>query len=166
MNKPCEKFLSRIEANIHDICIGRLILRDLEKNVVLYDLTPPGGFMPTPKIDKDRMLKFQFPKAILKLNSMGSTFEFKIGPVEMKNMRIIQKHFFMGKLLKVYDMEFGYCMPDSVNSWECMLTLPEIPDKEIDEIVKNPWKYTSDTFFFNENHLFLHMMGEYMFLDQ
>ena len=164
LTEACEEFLCPIEANVHDICFGKTILRNMANNQLVFEDIPPGGFRPLPKEDKDRKFEFHLPSDFLRINSAGMTFEFKIGPVELKNLRVIERHFFFKKLIKSYDMEFGYCMPDSVNTWETMITLPQLSEEEIAEIVKNPGKYKTDTYFFNENNLFSHIRSDITYL--
>jgi len=55
--------------------------------------------------------------------------EFKVGDREVKNFRMIERHYFKDTLLKSFDFEFGFCMPNSSNTCEHIYELPKIQDK-------------------------------------
>lgn len=39
------------------------------------------------------------------------------------------------KLVRTYDFSFGFCIPNSVNTWEAIYDLPEYKDDQIREYV-------------------------------
>ena len=55
--------------------------------------------------------------------------EFSVGDQEVKNFRMIERHYFKSTLLKSFDFEFGFCMPNSTNTCEHIYELPKLPDK-------------------------------------
>lgn len=55
---------------------------------------------------------------------------FKVGDTELKNFRMIERHYFKEKLLRSYDFLFDFCMPNSTNSWESIYDLPKFSDDE------------------------------------
>ena len=55
--------------------------------------------------------------------------EFSVGEQPVNNFRMIERHFFRGKLLKTFDFEFGFCIPNSRNTCEHIYEFPSIgPD--------------------------------------
>lgn len=53
--------------------------------------------------------------------------EFTIGPRPVNNFRMIERHYFRDRLLKTFDFEFGYCIPNSKNTCEHLYEFPSIP---------------------------------------
>lgn len=51
-----------------------------------------------------------------------------MGDNEVKNFRMIECHYFKDNLLKYFDFEFGFCMPNSTNTCEHIYQLPNLPD--------------------------------------
>lgn len=48
---------------------------------------------------------------------------FAVCPEGIKNFRMIERHYFKRKLIKSFDFTFGYCIPNSVNTWESVYTV-------------------------------------------
>ncbi len=55
---------------------------------------------------------------------------FRVGDLPVKNFRMIERHFFGDRLLKSFDFDFGFCIPNSVNSCEQIYEFPPLTDKE------------------------------------
>lgn len=56
--------------------------------------------------------------------------EFTIGNKSVNNFRMIERHFFRDRLLKTFDFEFGYCMPNSKNTCEHIYEFPTLSEKQ------------------------------------
>ena len=56
--------------------------------------------------------------------------EFTVGDKAVNNFRMIERHYFRGRLLKNFDFEFGFCIPNSKNTCEHIY---EFPALNIDE---------------------------------
>ena len=55
--------------------------------------------------------------------------EFTVGNKAVNKFRMIERHFFRDKMLKTFDFEFGYCIPNSRNSCEHIYEFPSLgPD--------------------------------------
>lgn len=52
--------------------------------------------------------------------------EFTIGDLEVKKFRMIERHYFRDRLLKSFDFEFGYLIPQTRNTMEHIYEFPEI----------------------------------------
>ena len=166
LNKPAAKFLCPASANIFGIQFGRFKIRNMANNSNIVDVGPDEGtFIPVIKDDSERFIRYELPKDFLKLKMIGTTLQFKVGPKELKKFRMIERHYFGEKLLKSYDFTFGFCIPNSVNTWEAQYTVPPLTESEIQEIVKSPLKTKSDSYYLNEDKLIMHHRSEYMYYE-
>ena len=53
-----------------------------------------------------------------------------MGPREVKEFRMVERHFFKSKLLKEFDFDFGFCMPNSRNTCEHIYEMPDLTTEE------------------------------------
>lgn len=44
-------------------------------------------------------------------------------------------HTLQNKVVRVYDFMFGFCIPNSVNTWEAIYDVPEYSDYELHDYV-------------------------------
>lgn len=56
--------------------------------------------------------------------------EFSVGKHQLSEFRMIERHYFKNKLLKSFDFNFGFVIPESINSVEHIYELPKLSDKE------------------------------------
>ena len=56
--------------------------------------------------------------------------KFTNGPLPAKDFRMIERHFFKDRLIKSFDFNFGFCIPESTNTREDMYELPSLSDDE------------------------------------
>ena len=54
--------------------------------------------------------------------------KFCVGPSEVPKFRMVERHYFKGRLIKSFDFEFGFCIPNSTNTWEAVYDLPPLED--------------------------------------
>lgn len=92
---------------------------------------------------------------------VGLTLNFSIGEQEIKNMQMVERHYFHGRVIRSYDFKFGFVIPNSTNSWEFMYDLPALSVEEEQEIIDSPWEVKSDSFFFAEGKLIIHNRAIY-----
>ncbi|XP_051525146.1 protein unc-119 homolog B-like isoform X2 [Myxocyprinus asiaticus] len=127
-------YLCKPEDNIYNIDFTRFKIRDLETGTVLFEIAKP----PQCDIDEDdeenvdtnagRFVRYQFTPAFLKLRTVGATVEFTVGDRPVNNFRMIERHYFQDRLLKNFDFDFGFCIPNSRNSCEHIYEFPQLPD--------------------------------------
>jgi hypothetical protein len=60
----------------------------------------------------------------LRLQTVGLTLRFSNGPEEIKEMQMVERHYFRGKVIRSYEFKFGFVIPNSSNSWEFIYDLP------------------------------------------
>jgi hypothetical protein len=41
---------------------------------------------------------------------------------------MIERHYFRGELIKSFDFEFGFCIPNSTNTWNAVYDVPPLPE--------------------------------------
>ena len=71
------------------------------------------------------------------MSSNMNRLKFSVGPLEVPSFRMIERHYFKGKLLRNYDFTFGFCIPNSTNTWEAIYDMPENSPKTIEEMVSS-----------------------------
>lgn len=54
--------------------------------------------------------------------------EFTVGDRPVTNFRMIERHYFQDRLLKSFDFDFGFCIPNSRNTCEHIYEFPQLPD--------------------------------------
>lgn len=89
--------------------------------------------------------------------------EFQVGSKDVKSFRMIERHFFKDRLLKTFDFNFGYCIPNSRNTCEHIYEFPTLPADLINEMVAHPFETRSDSFYFVDNKLVLHNKADYSY---
>lgn len=60
--------------------------------------------------------------------------EFVVGDAQVKNFRMIERHYFRDQLLKSFDFDFGFCIPNSKNTCEHIYEFPKLPT-DLSEII-------------------------------
>eukprot|EP00911_Craspedida_sp_UC1_P001141 UC1_evm6s858 len=88
---------------------------------------------------------------------------FTVGDAEVNNFRMIERHFFRGKLLKSFDFDFGFCIPESKNTCEHMYMFPQLTEAQKLDMVANPYETKSDSFYFVDGELMMHNKAEYSY---
>ena len=61
---------------------------------------------------------------------------------------MIERHYFRDFLIKSFDFTFGFVIPNSVNSWEAIYDVPELPPELVEDMIAFPWETQSDSFYF------------------
>lgn len=110
-----------------------------------------------------RTVKYRFGPDFFRLKNIGTTLEFTIGPEPVPNFRMIERHYFRDQLIKSFDFKFGFCIPNSRNSWESLYPLPEFDEELKKEMIAAPWETKSDSFYFVNEELVMHNRAEYDF---
>lgn len=173
LNGISGNYLCSPRANIYDIDFVRFKIRDLETETVLFEIAKPsvlpeGGHAKIIEYESadpnaGRFVRYQFTPQFLKLKVVGATIEFTVGKKPVKNFRMIEKHFFRDKLLKIFDFEFGFCMPNSQNTCEHIYEFPALSPEIVQNMIDNPFETRSDSFYFVDNRLIMHNKADYSY---
>ncbi|KAK1117721.1 hypothetical protein K0M31_015664 [Melipona bicolor] len=172
-----DKYLCSPEANIYDIDFTRFQIRDLETGAILFEITKPPAIECDSNQDVEpeneesgcedantgRFVRYQFTPQFLKLKTVGATIEFLVGSKPVNNFRMIERHFFRDRLLKTFDFQFGFCIPNSKNTCEHIYEFPTLPADLVSEMIANPFETRSDSFYFVDNQLVMHNKADYAY---
>ena len=171
-----EDYLCTPEDNVYQIDFTRFKIRDLHSNATLFEIAKPPGNMKSDEDEVDpnagRFVRYQFTPEVfnilhiiasdtkitfqfLKLKNVGATVEFSVGSKPVKNFRMIERHFFRGQHLKTFQFDFGFCIPNSVNSCEHIYDFPKLDKKQQDLMIAHPFETRSDSFYFVDDKLII-----------
>ena len=158
-----DRFLCPLSANVYGIEFVYFKVRDLESGTVLFEVSNEEEEEPQEAVEDDsiRTIKYHLGPDFLNLKALGSTIGFKVGGKEVRNFRMIERHYFRSTLLKSFDFNLEFCIPGSRNTWEVIYEMPSIPDHTKSEMIAAPWETKSDSFYFVENKLIMHNKAEY-----
>lgn len=81
---------------------------------------------------------------------------------------MIERHYFQGKLIKSYDFNFDFCIPNSTNEWESIYDMPPLSAKEVQAFVdaKGDKRQASDSFYFVDGEMVMHNKAFYTYFDE
>ncbi|KAG8455813.1 hypothetical protein GDO86_001855 [Hymenochirus boettgeri] len=162
LSRVTENYLCKAEDNIYGIDFTRFKIRDLETSTVLFEISKP---CPEQEEDEEvntqldasagRFVRYQFTPAFLRLRKVGATVEFTVGEKPVRNFRMIERHYFRERILKSFDFDFGFCIPNSRNTCEHMYEFPQLSEELIRLMIENPYETRSDSFYFVDNKLII-----------
>jgi len=169
LNEITDTYLCSPDANVYGIDFTRFKIRDMETNTVLFEIAKPpnleqGGNVPdTTDPNAGRFVRYHFTPEFLRLQKVGATVDFSVGPQPIQDFRMIERHFFRNKLLKSFDFDFGFCIPDSKNTVEHIYDFPKMDAETIKQMVGNPFETKSDSFYFVDGNLVMHNKADYSY---
>lgn len=74
------------------------------------------------------------------------------------------RHYFRDQLIRGYDFTFGYCIPQSVNTWEAIYELPSLEPAVQEDMIAHPHETRSDSFYFVGEQLVMHNKASYAYI--
>ena len=173
-----DKFLCDFDANTYNIKFKKFKMRDIESDFVLFEVSDDSDEKTEQKPteeemkkikeieEKDiykspRMIRYHLGPDILDLKNLGSSLTFTVGDQAVKDFLMIERHYFNEKLIKSFEFKFDFCIPNSVNTWESIYTIPEIDPELKKQMIDEPWHTRSDSFYFVGNQLIMHNKAIY-----
>lgn len=171
LQNATESYLCKPEDNIYGIDFTRFKIRDMETGTVLFEIAKPPSSELEDEDDENggtdsssgRFVRYQFTPAFLRLRTVGATVEFTVGDKAVNSFRMIERHYFREKLLKSFDFDFGFCIPNSRNTCEHIYEFPQLSEEIIQEMVDNPYESRSDSFYFVDGKLIMHNKADYAY---
>eukprot|EP01062_Namystynia_karyoxenos_P028069 TRINITY_DN2133_c0_g1_i2.p1 TRINITY_DN2133_c0_g1~~TRINITY_DN2133_c0_g1_i2.p1 ORF type:complete len:200 (+),score=63.26 TRINITY_DN2133_c0_g1_i2:119-718(+) len=169
---PTDGFLCSLAANKYGIEFLSFKIRNMETGEVLFEVDRDSAESqqqqqapPSDDVDEAAMrtIRYDFPASVLRCGTIGTKLVFSVGEGPVPNFRMIERHYFRDRLVKSFDFNFGFCIPNSTNSWEAIYDLPRLSPEEEEEIMKNPYETRSDSFYFVAGHLVMHNKAEYSY---
>ena len=167
------KFLCGLDANIYNIKFKRFKVRDIESDFVLFDVSDDSNENDTETQNQQteneetdiykspRLIRYHLGPDFLDLKNLGSSLTFSVGDKEVKNFLMIERHYFNEKLIKSFEFKFDFCIPNSINTWESIYTIPDIDPDTKKAMIEESWHTRSDSFYFVENKLVMHNKAIY-----
>ena len=181
------KFLCGLDANIYNIQFKRFRIRDMESDFVLFDVGDDSDVNnkdETKKSEEEekakkeaeekakkeeeediykspRMIRYHLGPDFLDLKNLGSSLTFSVGDKPVKDFLMIERHYFNDILIKSFEFKFDFCIPNSVNTWESIYTIPEIDPEIKKKMIAEPWHTKSDSFYFVGDKLIMHNKAIY-----
>ena len=108
-----------------------------------------------------RMIRYHLGPDFLDLKNLGSSLTFTVGDKPVKDFLMIERHYFNDILIKSFEFKFDFCIPNSVNTWESIYTIPEIDPEIKKKMIAEPWHTKSDSFYFVGDKLIMHNKAIY-----
>lgn len=166
---PCSDFLCPLSANVYGIDFLSFRIRDEDTHHVVFEVSkdasqPPPVYPDNFDLDQLRSIAYTFPTDFLRYKTVGAKLVFRVGNQEIRNFRMIERHYSCGRLMKSYDFNFNFCIPNSVNEWEAIYDMPRLSDREIQATASHGSQ--SDSFYFVENKLIMHNKAVYKYTNE
>lgn len=79
---------------------------------------------------------------------------------------MIERHYHngTGALMKSYDFNFSFCIPNSTNEWEAIYDMPLLHEREVQSLIQAG--SCSDSFYFVNNQLIMHNKATIKYVEQ
>jgi hypothetical protein len=168
-----DNFLCSLKDNIYKIRFIQFRVRDSETGIELFEISDEeeGEENGEEIIDEEmsnnaRTIKYHLGSEFLNLKNIATSLTFSVGSLPVKNLLMIERHYFKGELIKSFEFNFDFCIPNSTNTWETIYTMPEFDDELKESLIANPWETKSDTFYFVDNKLIMHHKALYNYADE
>lgn len=163
LNKPSKGYLCSITDNIYNLKFLHFRVRDLVTGITLFEVedeqesAEPDS---TPAED-NRLIRYHLGPDFLDLTHLGTSLKFSVGQLPVKNLLMIERHYFRDRLIKSFEFKFDFCLPNSVNTWETIYEVPSLDESVKEEMINNPWEVESDSFYFVDERLIMHHKALY-----
>jgi len=166
LNKFTDNFLCDLKDNIYNIKFREFGVRDLDTGYILFEVTEEENIENNGEIEEEicdisRCMKYHLGPEFLDLRNIGTSLTFSVGDKPVKNLVMIERHYFKNKLVKSFEFKFDFCIPNTVNNWETIYNIPEIDEETKQDMIESVWETKSDSFYFVENKLIMHHKAEY-----
>ena len=170
-----ENFLCETKDNIYNLKFLRFRVRDMDSGYVLFEVADEeensdqnSNQNDSDQSEASRTIRYHLGPDFLELRNIGTSLTFSVGPLPVKNLVMVERHYFKGRLIKSFEFKFDFCIPNSTNTWETIYVIPELEDTLKEEMIDSPWETKSDSFYFVDNKLIMHhkALYNYSILDE
>ena len=161
-----DRFFCDIKDNIYKIKFLKFSVRDMDSGYCLFEVADEEALEnPQEEVneadDNSRSMKYHLGPEFLELKNIGTALTFSVGEKPVKNLLMVERHYFKKKLIKSFEFKFDFCIPNTVNNWETIYNIPELDEETKMDMIQSPWETKSDSFYFVENKLIMHHKAEY-----
>lgn len=168
--RPTPGYMCKLTANTYGIEFNSFRIRDYDTQEQLFEVVKDPNMpsidlsqIPPEMEDQVRCISYDFGAGFLDLEAIGTTLDFSVGPREVEDFRMIERHYFRDTLIKSFDFTFGFCIPNSTNTWEAIYDMPPL-DPELKQLmIDNPWETESDSFYYVGDELIMHNKAKYAY---
>lgn len=167
--KPTERFLCPLSANIYGLDFLSFTIEDYDTKRVIFEVNKenielPAGF-DFSMLDENsyRQIKYDFSADVLRLPRISTVLTFSVGPQPVEKFKMIERHYFRNRLVKNFEFDFGFCIPNSRNTWNAVYDVPALDEDLVAEMMANPYETKSDSFYFVQDKLVMHNKAEYRY---
>jgi hypothetical protein len=166
LNTFTNKFLCQLKDNIYNIKFREFSVRDLDSGYILFEVNEDENIENNAEIEEDindtsRCMRYHLGAEFLDLRNIGTSLTFSVGDKPVRNLIMIERHYFKNKLIKSFEFKFDFCIPNTINNWETIYNLPEIDEETKQDMIESVWETKSDSFYFVDNKLIMHHKAEY-----
>ena len=104
LKAPTEKFLCKLSDNWPNFQFKGFKIRDMVSNITLVEVAEEKELEHGPDAEDPtkRLIKYHFGPDFLYLKTVGLTMNFSIGKTPIKDMVMIERHYFRGKVIREY----------------------------------------------------------------
>lgn len=175
-NEPTPGYCCPLTANTYGIEFERFHIRDMSDpdnpggGAILFEVAKDPNMpkldnstIPPSMEDQVRCICYDFGDAFLELSTIGTTLTFSVGDNEMPNFRMIERFYFRDQLIRSFDFQFGFGIPNSTNTWEAIYEMPELSEELKQQMIENPWESQSDSFYYVGDEMVLHNKAKYAY---
>lgn len=168
-----DEYLCKISDNLYKIKFLSFRVRDMDSGYTLFEVhddevednTEQDQNGETTDKNDTRSIRYHLGSEFLELKSLATSLKFSVGETPVKNLIMIERHYFKTTLVKSFEFKFDFCMPNTVNTWETIYSLPELDENIKKEMIDAPWETRSDSFYFVDNKLIMHHKAYYNYSD-
>lgn len=168
--KPTDGFLCKLSDNKYGIDFLAFSIKDYDTKRKIFAVDRESNMdalagVDLSNIDEDslRKIDYKFESDVLSLPRIVTQLKFTVGDNIVQDFRMIERHYFKGRLIKSFDFTFPFCIPKSTNTWTSEYELPPMDAALVDEIVKSPNQTQSDSFYFVQGKLIMHNKARYTY---
>ena len=132
---PTPTFLCNLEDNVYGLEFLSFRVQDVSTGKLVFEVAkdpsaPPPVFPPGFDRNRLRSIAYRFPAEFLRFAAVATTLVFAVGEHELRDFRMIERHYFKDRLIRSFDFNFNFCIPHSVNTWESTYDLPVLSDED------------------------------------
>jgi len=168
--EPTNGYMCSLTDNVYKIEFNEFNIRDMDSGVQLFHVAKDPNMpdidpatIPPELEDQVRCIQYDFGADFLQLRTIGTQLTFSIGPHEVPNFRMIERHYFRNYLIRSFDFTFGFCIPNTTNTWEAIYELPDLEPELMEDMINNPWETQSDSFYFVDDVMVMHNKAKYAY---
>lgn len=168
--EPTPGYCCPLTANVFGIEFESFRIREYNTGFVIFEVNKDPdapqidlSTIPPEMEDQVRCISYDFGSDFLQLESIGTTLQFSVGAHPVENFRMIERHYFRDQLIKSFDFSFGFCIPNSVNTWEAIYDVPQLEPELKQLMVDNPWETQSDSFYYVGDVMIMHNKAKYAY---